>query len=263
MLAEPLNSEYDLHFRVLGIPVRVTWLFWVIAIVFGYDLSRDPFSGGVSLIALLLWVSAMFLSILVHEFGHSLAMRYYGIDSRIVLYHFGGLAIPSTFKRYQPGRTIRNAQHPAAQLVISLAGPVVQLLLAAFAIAIAVALDVPLPYLPSWFREYLPIDGSSYAENFSTPYVAQLLNFIVIPSVYWAILNLLPVLPLDGGRVLQHTLALFGRRNSFYEATMVSVIVAILVAFWAFQNGQMYIAIFFAMFAFSNFQNMNSDFRQF
>ena len=45
---------------------------------------------------LLSWISVMFVSILVHELGHSLVMRYFGQSSHIVLYMLGGLAIPDS-----------------------------------------------------------------------------------------------------------------------------------------------------------------------
>ena len=66
LFQSPPQTSYDLRFSIAGIPVRVHPLFWVIAILFGLSSS--------SLIHILLWFFAIFLSILIHELGHAFAM---------------------------------------------------------------------------------------------------------------------------------------------------------------------------------------------
>ncbi len=98
LLSEPQESPYDARFRLFGFSIRVTWLFWVVIAALGYDrslsLQEDYSLRGYDTeftVILLLWVAAGFLSILVHELGHSLAFRFFGIESHIVLYQMGGL----------------------------------------------------------------------------------------------------------------------------------------------------------------------------
>ena len=64
---------------------------WSSAVNIDTMLGDDSLGAGVWL---LLWVAAVLISILVHEIGHWLAMRWYGTDAYVVLYHFGGLAVP-------------------------------------------------------------------------------------------------------------------------------------------------------------------------
>ena len=139
-LAEPPQTRYDLHFGIGPFRVRVTPFFWLVAALLGWKLAMrigDESGGGPGAgLFLVLWIAAVFISILVHELGHAMAMAYYGMSSSIVLYHFGGLAIPdgaSSFVSW--GRSAGRGN----QMVISVAGPAAQLLLAA-AIALAIRL---------------------------------------------------------------------------------------------------------------------------
>ena len=137
-LAEPPATPYDLRFQLMGISIRVTPFFWVAAAVLGWDLAAsihegvqeaaafdaqyapfaesDPGQG----ILLVIWVAAVFLSVLVHEFGHAVVMRYYGIRSYIVLYHFGGLAVPEGVGSVG---WVRRRSSSWEQIAISAAGP--------------------------------------------------------------------------------------------------------------------------------------------
>ncbi len=134
LLAEPPETAYDLRFQLFGFPVRVAVTFWLGAIVFGYDICRffaaeTPLGMGPLMIG---WALCLFASILIHELGHAIAFRYYGLHASIVLYHFGGLAIPTS--SYTPGRSIRRTGEKE-QLIISAAGPAFQLASAAIVIA--------------------------------------------------------------------------------------------------------------------------------
>ena len=105
---QPLPStRYDLNFSIFGFDVRVHPLFWVIGILLGYSAG--------SLERIAIWIIVLFVSILIHELGHSFMMRRFGVDSFIILYHLGGLAVP---------RSARRAQLTWVEnILISLAGP--------------------------------------------------------------------------------------------------------------------------------------------
>ena len=83
LLNEPPRSQGDLNFMLLGIPIRIHWMFWLMALFLGYN-SRGPKE-------LLVWVAALLVSILVHELGHAAVMRLYGLQPSITLYGMGGL----------------------------------------------------------------------------------------------------------------------------------------------------------------------------
>lgn len=264
LLAEPPESQYDLRFDFLGFPVRIAWTFWLGALVIGHSLCRDFawLSGNPAGLAetgrfgigplLLLWTICIFVSILIHELGHALAFRYYGIHSSIVLYHFGGLAIPTS--TFQPGQSFARIG-PRQDLVISIAGPALQLLSAlvvillvkipGFQVAIFDNMPAGLHRVP-WVTEGKMIDSEG---------LYALVSFYLFPSVVWALLNLVPVWPLDGGHIAR-SLILMGR-GTIAQSLWLSVIASGLLAMYAFQNGQPIMAVFFGMFAFSSYQQIN------
>ncbi len=86
MLGVPDTTAYDLRFRFLGIPVRVHPLFWLVTALLASE-SRDPK-------AILIWIACVFVSILVHEYGHGLMSRAFRCSPSIVLYGMGGSATP-------------------------------------------------------------------------------------------------------------------------------------------------------------------------
>lgn len=83
------ETEFDLRFRLLGIPVRVHPIFWLST---GFMVWGD---GNLPFVAI--GVLSIFVSILVHELGHALVIRRYGYPSEIVLYFFCGYATSSHF----------------------------------------------------------------------------------------------------------------------------------------------------------------------
>jgi stage IV sporulation protein FB len=259
LLQEPGVSPYDLQFRAFGFPVRVAWGFWIAAAVLGWEWSQgwnaileiNEFAAPGPFPLLLIWAAALLLSILVHELGHAVAMRYFGGDSRIVLYHFGGLAIPEGFGAWNAARR-RMRTDPQSQLLISAAGPVAQILLAILVAGIAVAAGLHVWSL-HWLAQYVPLPMPEPQRPFNGV-VWALSDAIITPSFFWAILNLLPVMPLDGGRIMQQGLHISRHPNADYLATLVSLVVGGLVALWGFQRGQPGIGILFLLLAISNFQ---------
>src|SRR4051794_7983572 len=82
MFGMPAATQFDLNFRLLRIPVRVSVWFWLIAAMMSG--SREPKE-------VLLWVPCVFFSILVHEMGHGLVARSFGFSPEIILFGMGGL----------------------------------------------------------------------------------------------------------------------------------------------------------------------------
>ncbi|MEZ6135680.1 MAG: hypothetical protein R3C53_12290 [Pirellulaceae bacterium] len=263
MLQEPGLSPYDLQFNLLGFPVRVAWGFWIVAAVFGWGTSdtldfvyasQNLDSPGAPIL-LMVWISVMFVSILVHELGHSLAMRYYGIHSRIVLYHFGGLAIPDSFASWGGARQRRVG--PKEQIVISAAGPLLQLLLGLGALGIAVRSGFLLPET-RLFDAILGTDMSAGLKWAGSASVTMLLSALVFTSVFWAILNLAPILPLDGGNITRSALQLSQVSQPIRAAHMVSVVAGGLIGLYFLSRGSPMAGIMFLIFAVNNWQAMQS-----
>jgi stage IV sporulation protein FB len=82
-------TSFDVTFRLGRFPVRVHPLFWLSMALIGLPWFDR------SLLLGLLWVACGFVSILVHELGHALAIRHYGSPASIQLIAFGGLATAS------------------------------------------------------------------------------------------------------------------------------------------------------------------------
>lgn len=205
-----------IQFRLFGIPVTILPWHWVIlALIGALNTGADSREG---LLMLGLFVLAGFLSILIHELGHALSGRLFGARSEIVLHGMGGYA------------TFPNSRFSRPQdIFVTAAGPAIQLVLAA--IAFAVVLYAPLP----------------------DTLIRTFFWFIVLVSFFWALLNLIPVFPLDGGRIL---LALLGpaRRTLALQISIVAAIVGGLVLFlWL---GTIFFPILLGFMAYENYQEL-------
>lgn len=264
LIGEPMPSQYDWQFRFLGFPVRVTWLFWVIAAALGYGIAmrldeRYQLLGGGSpgfAVLLCIWIAATFVSILVHELGHALAFRWYGIESQIVIYHMGGLAIPTAGYLFQRGGIRRRLSH-GNQIVVSAAGPALQLASGIAVAAGAMALGIPAPFLPGWLETLgwdVDFSNTIFGGVTNNAFIDAGVSFYVLISIVWPLFNLLPVYPLDGGHIVQHTIAILRRTDGLYEANIIGAAVGFFVAWYFFQSGQVINAVLFASLAMSNVQ---------
>lgn len=246
--AEPASTPYDLNFRLLGVRVRVVPWFWLVAMLLGWNLTRI---GDQQAMYLTMWIAAVFLSILVHEMGHALAMRYYGIDSYIILYQFGGLAVPDRHSSSMGFGSRSRGEDPISQIVISAAGPAAQLGLALAIVLVlrltGFAMRSEIPYLEHVIsvREGRPIDSVL---------VEFVLFIMLLISVFWALLNLLPVYPLDGGQIVRNIFGLFHPVAGIQYSLILSVITAAGVALYGFSRQAPFLGIMFALLAYSSFQ---------
>ncbi|MGA2801434.1 MAG: site-2 protease family protein [Verrucomicrobiota bacterium] len=183
-------------FRLFGIDVYLHWL-WFLAVVYFVNEAK----GYTSPIWSVLECLALFLIVLIHEFGHQLACRQVGgKTSDIILWPLGGVAYVSP------------PQRPGAQLWSIAAGPLVNVIL--FPILSALAL---LGGHLGW------VDTSSNLTKF--------LNNIWSINLVLLIFNMLPIYPLDGGQILRSLLwFVFGRANSLLAVSIIGFIgVAVLI----------------------------------
>lgn len=191
--------------RLWGIDLYVHFTFplWFLYVAYRSGVEEANWRAAVSSAILFL---ALFACVLLHEYGHAIAARRYGIRTRdITLMPIGGLA-----------RLERMPKDPAQELVVALAGPLVNLVIA-FALAIGLwATRTPLAAPEDWFDVGL------------LPLRLMWINLGLLGF------NLLPAFPMDGGRVLRALLAL---RWSPVQATRVAARIgqgfAILFALYA------------------------------
>ncbi len=261
LLQEPGESQYDLRFQLFGFSIRISWSFWIGAFVFGFYLvqllDRGLGEAGPGIAALyLLWALCLLVSVLIHELGHALAFRQFGIESSIVLYHFGGLAIP----RDSWGRGGSYSQLTAKQdMWIAFAGPLAQLLSAALLVALIKAAGYsvsafglsPLNHIAQLVPSLLEGNGMDSAG------LLAMTIFYIWPSIVWGLLNLIPVWPLDGGRIMKSLVLISGGNTS--QSLWISLIAAALMSVYGWSNGQMFMGILFLSLAITNFQMLQQS----
>ena len=247
----PPPTRYDLHFSVAGIPVRVHPLFWVIAFLFGFSSAN--------LLYTFIWVLAIFLSVLVHELGHAFAFRRYGLRSSIVLHFAGGLTVPESVSW---GSTWANvALSPREEIAVSLAGPFSGFLLATLLVGGvvvsggSVAVDWLLGFIPLPAVTSLPFGGA---------FVTLLLAILVSVNVFWGLINLVPVYPLDGGNVARYALLQHDPYDGVRKSLWLSVVAGGVMAFVGLVFlRSMYMALLFGFLAFQSYQSLQSRFGRF
>ena len=188
------------------IPIRVEPSFLLIT-------AMVALTFGAGLPGIVAWVVAVFVSIVAHELGHALVARAYGYAPWIVLHGMGG----TTFRQASIRRTtVWN------EIAISLAGPGAGFLLGALVLG-AIGLS-PFPLAQG---------------------IVMLANNILYLSFFWGAVNLLPILPLDGGHVTQQLCIRFspGSPRLPYIITAVAGTLSACLAialgwlFWAILSG--------------------------
>ena len=240
-LNEPGRTNFDINFKLFGFPVRIHPLFFVLPIIFVAGPGADgPL--------ILIFVLTFFISILVHELGHAVVMRYFGKQARIVLYMMGGLAIPESTFAWNAGST--SAFTSKQQVLVSLAGPV-----AGFLLAVLITLIVWLMggQIAISFAGVIPFFQISFDESLNiSRYLWVLLQMGLLINIYLNLLNLAPVIPLDGGQISRELFVQKDPWNGVRYSLVLSIAVAVFIALFALMNRSSFIAIFFGFMAWNN-----------
>jgi Zn-dependent protease len=242
LLSEPQRTAYDLQFSLAGIPVRVHPFFWIIA-------ALPMAQSGMQITPFLLWVAVVFVSIVFHEMGHALAFRYFGWHSHIVLYSFGGLAIPDA--SYGSRR-----QTPQSRMIISLAGPVAGFLLAALVVLVVVMLGYRVDFRSAFSFLDFEVGGGDWIPNLN---VERMVDDLLWVNILWGLLNLFPVFPLDGGQFFREVLTLFNPRDGVRQSLLLSIGTAVALAVFAYVRLEsIYAAALFGYLAYTSYLTLQS-----
>ena len=208
-----------LQFSILGIPVRVEPWFWITMALIGGGLHAV---NSTDILLVLVFVFAGFLSIMIHELGHALIIRKYGLPTAITLQAFGGYA------SFPAGKLDRKQS-----FVVTAAGPALQFAFGVLLIVLAPKISIP--------------DGSLFL-----PFLRDL----IWVSIAWSILNCLPVYPMDGGQMMA---AILGPRKQHY-VHLISSIAAVAVGIAGYLYlGTILLPIFMALFAWQNWQSYQAS----
>src|SRR5205809_7194826 len=205
-------------FRVAGIQLRIhiTFLLLIAWLAFGYYAQ----GGSAVAASRVIFVLLLFLCVVLHEFGHAFAAKAFGINTPdITLLPIGGVA-----------RLERMPEEPVQELIIAVAGPLVN-------VVIALGLFVA--------------GGSQALLNPSTVEGGGLIAQLLTINIMLVLFNLLPAFPMDGGRVLR---ALLATRISYARATQVAATVgqgfAFVFGFLGLLNPNWFMLIFIALFVY-------------
>ncbi|MDH3942734.1 MAG: site-2 protease family protein [Anaerolineae bacterium] len=242
----PPRTQYDLNFEIFGIPVQVHPLFWLVAVLLGASAG--------DLVALLIWVMVVFISILVHELGHSMVMKWYGQSSYIVLHAAGGLAVPDSGAWGYDSLTGRE------RINISLAGPAAGFLLAGLVLVLAGVAGGAI----GWVRLLWVIPFPMVQMPWGGQLVGTLVMIMLWVNIFWGLINLLPVYPLDGGNVARQVYIEIDPIDGTHKSLWLSVVTGGLVALGAlFLLGSIYMAILFGFLAFQSYQTLQGGYGRF
>jgi Zn-dependent protease len=199
--------------RAFGIPLFVHPSFLLIlAWVVFQTRDQGLFTAGFVLV----WVLAVFACVLLHELGHALMARHFGIRTRdITLYPIGGVA-----------RLDRLSERSHEELCIALAGPAVNVVIAMLLTPLLIfAAIARLPF--GDFQTYASTDGG-------LTLLAKLAFGIWVSNVGLVIFNLIPAFPMDGGRVLRALLSNWlGRVRATDVASRIGLVLAMGLALLA------------------------------
>jgi len=188
-----MNSSWKIG-NAFGIGVYVHWTFAILpALAFYSGWNAGGTSQGLFSLAVLVAICAC---VVLHELGHALMARWFDIATRdITLYPIGGVA-----------RLERLTTRPAEELLIAVAGPLVNVVIAAV----------------------LGIIGMVTATSFGLAgTVSTFIGVLLFANIFLVLFNMLPAFPMDGGRVLRALLAL---AMDYVRATEIAFYVGVFMA---------------------------------
>lgn len=209
-----------LSFHIGKIPVRILPSFFLMTVLINFPLlDRAPQK-------LVVWMAVVLASILLHELGHAAACVAFGLEPVIALHAMGGTTSWSTRRELSTGRRV----------AISLAGPGAGFLAGATIMVVAHALG----------PAAIPDGGMGQFAYDSLLYV----------NIAWGALNLLPMLPLDGGSAMTQLLNAWTNGRGERPARVVSIAVAGVSAILAFYFLSFWPALLAASFVASNWRGL-------
>jgi stage IV sporulation protein FB len=210
-----------LSFRLFGIPVGVHLTFLFVAL-----LGAASYRG----VDIAIWTAAAFVSILGHELGHALVARAFDASGiTITLYGLGGLT------SYRHGKAMTHWR----SFLVSAAGSAVGIILGG-AVWLLDRND-----LLTW----LPREGSVFVDSF------------VFTALVWGVLNWIPIVPLDGGHMVQHLAAIVDERRAPLIGQIVTWVAVAFVVPIAWISGYRFAALIVVFFAFAGLREYQDQMR--
>jgi len=237
--------------RIFGIPVQVHWTFllifvWVLIKGLGEAWNWQTIGW------MMAFVMALFFCVVLHEFGHALTARRFGVDTRdIILSPIGGVA-----------RLDRLPEDPLHEFFVAVAGPAVNvgisLTLSVFPMAIS---SHSRDKFYNFFLSLFYPNSNVFAVGLSP--MDYFLFGLIFLNIVLAVFNLLPAFPMDGGRVLRALLSMrLGRLRATRLASYVGQVLAaglVLFGIWQFSILTAVVGVFVFAMAVNEYRMVRFD----
>ncbi len=245
-------ESLTIRFRLFGIPTTITPTSWLVLALLGGAFTMTSIEG---MQQVLLFIVAGMISILCHEFGHALTSRKLaGATPEVMISGFSGYATNeggrftrwSYFATVAAGPTAGLIPMVFAVLALSLASGSLPATLDFLWVVFYSLFAEPSEAMNEVVMNYLPLlfENNGWM-NF---WVLDFFNKLIVIGCVWTMLNLLPIYPLDGNKMLGTLL------NSDYYAASVGVVVTIPLFIWAAQS-QLYFTMLIVLFlGYTNYQ---------
>jgi len=208
-------------FTFKDIPVFVSPIFFLLIFFYIYT-SGSVVVGGI-------FGGAVFISLLVHEFGHALVARHFKLAPAVILHGWGGLCAH------------QRAERDRDDALIVAAGPGAGLLVGALTFFVTFLLS---SLTPGWQAEH--------------PHLSILLSDLIYINIFWSLLNLLPLWPLDGGQLFRLAmLRILPPVRAERVVYGVGAAIALAGFLWAVSHSYMLLTLIAGMLAWENIQRLN------
>lgn len=221
-----MSNKYSLSLgRIAGIQVFIHWTFLILIVWTIYSDARQGL-GVVDMVWSVVFVLAIFVCVTLHEYGHALAARRYGIQTRdITLLPIGGLA-----------RLESMPEKPKEELVVAIAGPAVNVVIALLLLPVLI------------------VSGGLGEIESLTIGKSNFILMLLAVNVSLVVFNLIPAFPMDGGRIFRALLGFWLERNKATQiAATVGQVLAVGFMAWGFYSDPF--LIFIGLFIFSSARN--------
>jgi Zn-dependent protease len=188
--------------NLFGIPVFIHWSFWLLFLFVAYistSFSSIAFNS--------VYVLALFVCVVMHEFGHALSARFYGVSTQdITILPIGGVA-----------RLDKMPEKPLQEFVVAIAGP---------AVNVVIALVLGLIVYGSFSFQLGAAEIRAVVADGETP--LNMLFTLLISNIGLVVFNMIPAFPMDGGRVFRALLSIrLGRSRATYIASIFGQVISV------------------------------------
>jgi len=234
-----------IRFSLFGIPVEVQPFFWVMCIMLGGAFHADTAE---AILSVALFALAAFVSVLVHELGHAMTgIKLGGGRAHIMLTAFGGLASNQGGRFSRSQRFWMIAAGPGAGFVFFLLILTLLCLLFRSTDVLQVASTILFGLRPHLISmEFINMIREK-------PFVFMFFQQLLWINFWWGVINLLPVMPLDGGQIAN--LLVTPQRRVFLIGMIAASFMAALGLIW-FKS--LYTGLLFGYLAWQNYKNMGA-----